>query len=65
MMQCSSINGKMISMVCIYSCFSSLDDHSKCFTIQFIAIHPFTHIHIVHLWAALSLRGAFRVLHLT
>ena len=41
--------------------FSSLDDHSKCFTLPFTAIHPFTQIQTVHLWAALfTIRGNSR-----
>ena len=39
----------MVNGFVYIECFSSLDDHSKLFTVQFY-IHP---IHTVHLWAAL------------
>ena len=40
-----SVYGKMVNGFVFISCYSSLDDHSKLFTVQFLHSPSHTHIH--------------------
>ena len=54
---CSHCVSKRVNGLYLYRAFSSLDNHSKRFTVQFMAIQPFRHTYSASMGSTLSMRG--------